>query len=248
MLSYQHIYHAGNQADVHKHRILVEILLNLTRTDAAITYFETHAGRGIYDLSSFEAQKTGEYVEGIKRILAKEASNNDSYLELIKQVKENYGPSFYPGSPLIAQMILRDYDDIFLMELHPGEFKHLFKLANNTSKTTIYKRDGYKGVLSLSPPKHKKGIILIDPSYELKSEYGKIVEFIKILKAEWSESVIMIWYPILPENYHTQMVKDIKALNLNNLLISEILFEPQPKKGMLGSGVIIINAPAEFLI
>ena len=130
MLSYQHHYHAGSLSDIHKHRHLIKIIKYLLQKQRPISYMETHSGRGFYDVTCFEAQKTGEAEEGIIRLLANsDEQPQDDYLNLIQKLRLEFNnPNFYPGSPLIAKTILRPQDELFLMELHPEEIKHLYKL------------------------------------------------------------------------------------------------------------------------
>ena len=244
MLSYQHIYHAGCPADVHKHMILVRLLNVLIQKERPISYMETHAGRGLYDLSSSEALKTGEAASGIEMILNKNTVNeNDPYIKLIRQIRAMLGnENYYPGSPLIALNMLRAIDKVFLMELHPGEINYLYDLENLTKiKPQIHHRDGYEGVLAVSPPPiHRRGLVLIDPSYEVKSEYVDVVNFVKKLSKKWPQTVIMIWYPILAANYHVAMKRQLEE-QYKELAFNEKLFDS--KTGMRGSGVAIINKP-----
>jgi len=229
MLSYQHHYHAGSLSDIHKHTALLNLLQNLTRKERPISYMETHSGRGFYDTASPEALKTGEAAEGINKLLGSNSvSEEDSYINLINKLKVEFGnPNFYPGSPLIAKKILRPQDELFLMELHPEEIKHLYKLRNLRSgaKTHIHHRDGYEGVLALSPPKNRRGLVLIDPSYEVKTEYDQVVDFCIKLNKKWPEAVIMIWYPILKQGYHEGMKKGLndyfQISSSNNIMIDD---------------------------
>jgi len=269
MLSYQHHYHAGSLSDIHKHGLLIKLIKALTIKDRPLSYMETHSGRGFYDLACWEAQKTGEAKEGIESLLAKNSHPdlNDDYLNLIKLLRIEFSnPSFYPGSPLIAKRLLRPQDELFLMELHPGEIKHLQGLRKiNGPKTNIHHRDGYEGVLAVAPPKNRRGLVLIDPSYEVKSEYNQVAEFCIKLHKKWPESIIMIWYPILNQGYHESM-KDNLNLSFDNTLHTKkssriehnktITIEGQPTPAIfydekffkstgraLGSGVAIINNP-----
>lgn len=234
MLSYQHGYHAGNPADLHKHIVLAELLSLLTRKARGLSYMETHAGRGLYDLSAPESQKTGEAAEGIEALTLPECP----LATALKATRAQHGPAAYPGSPLIAQTLLRAQDRLHLMELHPTEYRHLRQNLRNEN-TAVHKRDGYEGVFSLSPPKPRKGLVLIDPSYEVKTEYADVAEFVHQLMAKWPEATVMIWYPILPAGRHTDLISGLKLKFTRH----EVSFTLKDGEGMTGSGLALVNAP-----
>ncbi len=235
MLSYQHAYHAGNQADLQKHDALARLIAALTRKDRGITYMETHAGRGLYDLGSPEAAKTGEAAEGI----LKADLPPGPYAEALAAVRAAHGTQAYPGSPLIAATLLRPQDRLHLMELHPAEHTAL-KRAVRGANVAVHKRDGYEGVLALSPPTPRKGLVLIDPSYEVKSEYDDVPVFVRKLLAKWPEASVLVWYPILPDDRHQRLLAGLKPLPFDR---AEVRFPPVKGKGMEGSGLIGLNLP-----
>ena len=229
MLSYQHGYHAGGPADVHKHRALAGVLSLLTQKERPITYMETHAGRGLYDLTGDQATKTGEWRAGIGQ-----AERDDHpYWTALDRVRAHFGPDSYPGSPLVAQALLREQDRRVLMELHPAEHAALAEAID----AEVHRRDGYEGVLALSPPKPRRGLVLVDPSCEVKSEYRTVVDFAKALIAKWPEAALLVWYPILPDTRHRPMVDALGGR------ISEVRFPQHKGRGMEGSGLVLINAP-----
>lgn len=233
MLSYQHAYHAGGPADLHKHIALAELLTLLTRKPRGITYMETHAGRGLYDLASDETAKTGEADEGITKITLPDGPFTDA----VKSVRSMHGKTAYPGSPAIAAALLREQDKMQLMELHPAEFKAL--RVNLEGEASVHRRDGYEGVMAVSPPKPRKGLVLIDPSYEVKDEYLQVADFTRKLMAKWPEATVMIWYPILKAARHKEMLAALQAPHL----IDEVAFDLKDNKGMAGSGLALVNAP-----
>ena len=234
MLSYQHAYHAGGPADLHKHLVLAELLTHLTRKARGISYLETHAGRGLYDLSAPEALKTGEAAEGVEAITLPDCPLKTA----LGTVRKSFGDTAYPGSPLIAQTLLRSQDRLHLMELHPAEYGALRKALRNDT-TAVHKRDGYEGVLSLSPPKPRKGLVLVDPSYEIKTEYEQVADFTHKLMAKWPEATVMIWYPILPATRHEALINGLKLKFLRH----EVSFDLKDGEGMTGSGLVLVNAP-----
>ena len=234
MLSYQHSYHAGNPADLHKHLALAGLLALLTRKARGISYLETHAGRGLYDLSAPESLKTREAAEGIQALDLPDCPLKTA----IEAVRRRFGSSAYPGSPLIAQTLLREQDRLHLMELHPAEYGALRKTLRRET-TAVHKRDGYEGVLSLSPPKPRKGLVLVDPSYEVKTEYEQVADFTHKLMAKWPEATVMIWYPILSAGRHEDLLAGLKLKFLRH----EVSFELKDGEGMTGSGLALVNAP-----
>ena len=232
MLSYQHAYHAGNPADVQKHDALARLIAALTVKPRPITYMETHAGRGLYDLTSPEAQKTGEAAHGVLKI-----KPTGPYAEALARVRAKHGPNAYPGSPLIAAELLREDDQMHMMELHPAENAALRRVLDRAS---IHKRDGFEGVLAISPPTPRKGLVLIDPSYEVKSDYAAVPAFVTKLLSRWAEATILIWYPILPEARHKVLLDGLAA---HEPQIWEVPVDLGKDKGMTGSGMVGINLP-----
>lgn len=236
MLSYQHAYHAGNPADLHKHGVLAELLVRLTLKPRPITYVETHAGRGIYDLGSPESRKTGEAAQGIGRLEPDPATPLGRALAATRAA---HGPLAYPGSPLIARLLLRAGDRLHLMELHPAEHAALVaELAGPA--VAIHRRDGFEGALALAPPRPRRGLVLVDPSYEIKSDYAATADFARALVAKWPEATVLIWYPILPAGRHATLRAGLRAMPH---LLDEVAFAPPPARGMTGSGLALVNPP-----
>lgn len=250
MLSYQHIYHAGCLADVHKHSILSIVFSQFLENDNAITYMETHSGRGLYDLNSPEAQKTGEAKSGIEAILeAKVFPETHPFIRTINQIRKRFGRNIYPGSPALAKFLLRPKDRLELMELHPQEIVYLRKSVEGAN-AHVHFRDGYKGVLEFSPPRPlQRGIVFIDPSYEIKNEYQDVVAFIQNLQKKWPEATIVLWYPMLKARLHEDMREKLLKLEgkapIKNVVLNEIEFSnPLNTKGLYGSGMLLMNVPA----
>lgn len=238
MLSYQHAYHAGNRADLHKHDALARLVAALTAKPRGITCMETHAGRGLYDLSSPEARKTGEAAEGI----LKATLPPGPYADALAAIRARHGPEAYPGSPLIAATLLRPQDRLHLMELHPAEHAALRRAMRGTG-ASVHRRDGYEGVLALAPPEPRKGLVLVDPSYEVKAEYEAVAAFAHRLIAKWPEATVLIWYPILAEGRHQRLIAGLAPLSFAR---DEVPFGPGP--GMQGSGLAAINPPYGFAL
>lgn len=244
MLSYQHIYHAGNPADVHKHALLAGILAYLTRKDKPLSYIETHAGRGIYQLDSPEAIRTGEAAQGIGRVLENGALPRDHPLmRALAETRRMHGPSAYPGSPLIASTLLRAVDRLHLAELHPQEHMALRK-ALPRGRARIYRQDGFDLAQSLTPPTPRRGLMLIDPSYETGDDYSAMPGRIAALHRKWNVGVIALWYPILTSRSHGPMLAALERQRFPGALRHEVRFPPA-REGhrMVGSGMFVVNAP-----
>ncbi len=241
MLSYQHHFHAGNLADVHKHALLAWMLNYMIQKDKPLTYIETHAGRGLYDLGADEAIRTGEAEGGIF-VAEQWFSADHPYRQRLAEVRARYGPMAYPGSPMIAALSLRDHDTLHLAELHPQEIAYLRShMAPWT--THIQPRDGFEMALALTPPTPRRGLMLIDPSYEVKADYDNIPKALAQLHRKWNIGVIALWYPLLTSGTHRNMLKVLEE-TFPDALHSQVRFPPvRDGHRMEGSGLFIINPP-----
>ncbi len=241
MLSYQHIYHAGNLADVHKHSLLAWMLAYLTRKEKPLSYLETHGGRALYDLTDAEALKTGEAAQGIEKV-AKWFDPAHPYARVLKDVRSSDGPNAYPGSPLIAASLLRPTDSLHLAELHPREHAAL-QLAMSPYTAKIHLSDGFEMAHALTPPTPRRGLMLIDPSYEVKDDYLTIPRHIAQIKRAWNVGIIVLWYPILTNKAHVPMLSALSGAH-QDALRHEVHFPPARRgHGMVGSGLFVINPP-----
>lgn len=241
MLSYQHGYHAGNLADVQKHALLAWMLDYLTRKDKPVSYIETHAGRGLYDLDSTEALKTGEAEQGIGA-LAGTLPTGHPYARALAEIRAAHGPAAYPGSPLIAATLLRPQDRLHLAELHPQEHAAL-KATLRAPNIAIHRQDGFELAQSLCPPEPRRGLLLVDPSYEVKQDYDRIPKFLGSIARKWNVGVLALWYPILTSGLHMPMLRALTRAH-PEALRHEIRFPPiREGHRMIGSGMFVINPP-----
>jgi 23S rRNA (adenine2030-N6)-methyltransferase len=240
MLSYQHAYHAGGPADLHKHAALARLIAALTAKPRGITYMETHAGRGLYDLAAPETACTGEAAAGV---LAGGALP-EPLAGVLARVRARHGPAAYPGSPLIARTLLRPQDRLILMELHPAEHAGLRRALAGPG-VAIHRRDGFEGALALSPPEPRRGLVLIDPSWEVKADYARVPAFVDRLRARWPEAVVLVWYPVLPDRRHAAMRS---AFARAGAVIDEVAVPPLRPGGMEGSGLAGFNLPWGFAL
>ena len=235
MLSYQHIFHAGNHADILKHCVLLQVLNSLNKKEKPYTFFDTHAASGLYDLTDGRSLKTGEAGRGIMTLTAlteegKEGSDSarplppllQSYLDFVKPY---IADSRYPGSPEIERCFMREQDTLILSELHPQEIENLrvnMKLPREkTPSVQIHKRNGWEMLSALTPPATKRGAVLIDPSYEETDDYVQAADTITAVHKKWSNGIIMLWYPLLAhregeiESMLDRITEGARALNSN---------------------------------
>ncbi|MCC5970943.1 MAG: 23S rRNA (adenine(2030)-N(6))-methyltransferase RlmJ [Pararhodobacter sp.] len=241
MLSYQHAYHAGNLADVHKHALLAVMLDYLTQKPKPLFYLETHAGRGLYDLRGAEARKTGEAAQGIRRAEGW-FDTAHPYARALAAVRTEHGAAAYPGSPLIAAYLLRDIDTIHLAERHPAEQAALAQVMQ-PHRVRVYHRDGFELARALTPPEPRRGLMLIDPSYEIASDYTEMPRFIGQITRKWNVGVIALWYPVLADARHEPMLAALDGAH-TGALRNEVRFPPvREGHRMTGSGLFVINPP-----
>ncbi|HRD68762.1 MAG TPA: 23S rRNA (adenine(2030)-N(6))-methyltransferase RlmJ [Legionella sp.] len=246
MLSYQHGYHAGNFADVLKHITLTRLLSYLKLKEKPYFYLETHAGKGIYDLMDKQAEKTGEYREGIKLIWPdkkKLPSALHDYFKAISTLNAGDELRMYPGSPSLAINALRTQDRAYLCELHPREYDALNEIPFFNKKVHLSNSDGIAAMKALLPPSEKRGLIFIDPSYEIKEEYKDIPAAMKQAYNRFSTGVYCLWYPVVNRKLTEQLIRRLQDIGAKDNLRLEFNLTMAPKDGMTGAGLWIINPP-----
>ena len=265
MLSYQHSYHAGNHADILKHFVLSYVMEYLNKKEKPYTFFDTHSASGVFDLLDNKSLKTSEAQNGILKLI----NQNDLPQQLdvyLNVVKENLKNNIYFGSPKIEEFFIRQQDTLILSELHPTEFQNL---KNNFYKTTknvqIHNRNGWEMIKALTPPKTKRGAVLIDPSYEQKEDYEIAAKTISFINKKWSNGIILLWYPLLKYrqddiNLMIQSIcNEVKENNQNTEIVNlqlciadkdshtevELAENAEVNKipRLYGSGMLVINAP-----
>lgn len=242
MLSYRHVYHAGNFADVFKHIVLVHLLRALQRKDTACMVLDTHAGVGRYALDSAEACKNREYENGIARVLAcadAPAAVAD-YLDLVHAESADS----YPGSPCLARAMLRPRDRLVLSELHPADHAALKALFAADRQVAVHQQDAYLGLKAFVPPAEKRGLVLIDPPYERKDEYERVVDGLQAAYRRWPTGVYAIWYPILSRSLATRFHAAVSATGIRRILCAELCIDADADRtAFVGSGMLIVNPP-----
>lgn len=246
MLSYRHSFHAGNHADVVKHTVQSLIITALKEKEKPFLYLDTHAGAGRYQLKSEHAERTGEYLEGIAKIWQRDdiPAELDPYMHVVRTYNPNGQLRYYPGSPLIARQLLREQDKIHLTELHSSDFPLLRNEFQKDSRARVIKADGYQQLRSQLPPLSRRGFILIDPPYELKTDYQAVVEGIKEGHKRFATGTYALWYPVVLRQHIKRLLKDLEASGIRNILQIELAVLPDSDRhGMTASGMIVINPP-----
>ncbi|EPE74025.1 23S rRNA (adenine(2030)-N(6))-methyltransferase RlmJ [Pasteurella multocida] len=247
MLSYRHSFHAGNHADVLKHLVLMLIIENLQQKEKGFYYLDTHAGVGRYRLFSEEAEKTAEFEQGIARLWQRDDLPEEvaRYIKLIKQV--NYGGKalrYYAGSPLIAAKMLRPQDRALLTELHPSDYPLLRNNFKEFDNVTTKRDNGFQQLKATLPPKERRGLVLIDPPYELKEDYDLVVNAIEEGYKRFATGIYAIWYPVVLRQQTKRILKGLEKTGIRKILQIELAVRPDSdQRGMKASGMIVINPP-----
>lgn len=249
-MNYRHIYHAGNFADVLKHAVLALIVEHLKLKDAPFRVVDTHAGTGLYDLASNEAQKTGEWRDGIGRILAAEPPAGivailAPYLDVIRAENDGGdGIVRYPGSPLIARRLMRRGDSLVVNEAHPDDAERLAALFAKDRQAKVLALDGWTALKALLPPKERRGLVLIDPPFEEPGEFKRLVHGLVEAHRRFATGTVMLWYPAKDVRTVQTFLRDVAALGIPKLLSAELFVDtPHADSGMVGTGLVILNPP-----
>jgi 23S rRNA (adenine2030-N6)-methyltransferase len=252
-MNYRHAFHAGNFADVFKHAILIGLLESLKTKQTPFCYFDTHAGAGRYDLRSEEARKTREHEAGVLRLLhaTRLPAPLHIYLNLVRALNNGSGShdlAVYPGSPLIASLLLRDIDRAILCEMQPDEADKLKVLFAADARVGVHRRDGYAALGALLPPKERRGLVLIDPPFEAQEDEFRMVEnALEIALARWPGGTYAIWYPIKLRQQTLPFQRWFVQRSIAKTLCVELLLHPDNSALRLnGCGMIIVNPPWKF--
>ncbi|WP_417501699.1 23S rRNA (adenine(2030)-N(6))-methyltransferase RlmJ [Marinobacter sp.] len=250
MLSYLHAFHAGNFADVQKHGALTLAISMMQAKSSAIACFDTHAGSAIYDLKSERARKTSEADAGVQKLWAsRSALISEDWQPVISVLSRfNAGEgqlTVYPGSPAWFRRFLRPGDSLTAFELHPTESGQLADWAAN-QKVRVVHDDGLKGLLKQLPPAQPRLMALIDPSYEIKSDYSDVATTLHKAFHKCRHGVYLVWYPILTSGLHTTLKQAVKDSPLRKVWCSEVHLKSPPERGMTGSGMLVVNPPWGF--
>lgn len=244
MLSYRHSFHAGNFADVLKHIVLVEILEHLTKKETPFEYIDTHAGAGLFNLKSGDATKLEEHKDGIAKINSEDFPELTRYFEILNSYNDSEAINIYPGSPLIAKTFMRRQDRAWLYELHPQDFRSLSQNMGSNKKVKILRENGLDGMNAILPPHSRRALVLIDPSYEIKTEYVQVMDMLVKVHKKFSTGIYAIWYPVIDRNKIERMERTLDVSGIKNIQRFELgLSEDSDERGMSSAGLFIINPP-----
>ena len=248
-MNYRHIYHAGNFADVLKHAVLALVIEHLKLKPALFRVIDTHAGIGSYDLSSIQAQKTGEWRDGIGRLVdadlpADVASILETYLAAVRRENEGQGIVRYPGSPQIARSLLRAGDRLVANELHPEDSLKLSSLFAGDPQTNVLSIDGWDAVKALLPPKERRGITLIDPPFEQPGEFARLAQALRDAHKRFATGTVIAWYPIKDERSVAAFHAETESLDISKLLSVVLRVRAGDQMaGLSATGLVISNPP-----
>ena len=244
-MNYRHAFHAGNFADCMKHALLVRLLRRLATKDTPFRVLDTHAGIGSYDLSADQATRTGEWHRGIGRLLdLPEEGPLTEYLALVRRAG---CPPTYPGSPVLTRMLLRPRDRLMLCELHEEDHATLRRLFRGDPMVAVHKRDGWEALTALTPFNEKRGLVLIDPPFELEGEFDRMAEGLATVAHRFRNAVQAAWYPVK----HRTPVRDfhhaLGESGIRDILACELwLREPTDPQRLNGCGLVVVNPPWKF--
>ncbi|WP_426978311.1 23S rRNA (adenine(2030)-N(6))-methyltransferase RlmJ [Acinetobacter johnsonii] len=253
-MNYRHHFHAGNFADVMKHVLLLQILTRLNQKDKPYRYIDTHGGAGKYDLSTSEAQKSGEFLNGIHRLVKLDDSIKrnapegvQQYLKIVEKMREGSGKGAYPGSPWFALEGMREIDKATIFEMQRDVFKQLYYNVRD-KRAGLHERDAYEGLFGVIPPKEKRGLVMIDPPYEVeRKDFPQLVDLIATAYKKWPTGVFAIWYPIKDRATIDRFEKKMIKTGIRRQLICEVCVWPDDTPvGLNGCGLLVINPPWKF--
>ena len=248
-MNYRHAFHAGNFADVHKHCILVRVLLHLRLKPAGFRVIDTHAGSGRYDLSGPEAARSGEWHQGIERLWRAAQSQAapdllQPYLDAVAALNPGGELRHYPGSPLIAKSLLRPQDRLVACELEPGSAAALAAALRGDRRAKALTIDGWMAAAAYVPPPERRGLVLVDPPFEATDDFTQLSNVLASAHRKWPSGIYLLWYPIKDRQAPDALARRLRRLPVPNALRSELtLGPPRAEGGLVGSGLVVVNPP-----
>jgi 23S rRNA (adenine2030-N6)-methyltransferase len=248
-MNYRHAFHAGNFADVHKHSILVRVLLHLRAKPAAFRVIDTHAGSGRYGLFGSEATRSGEWHQGIERVWrAREAGAVHDlikpYLDVVAALNPGGELRTYPGSPLVAQSLLRAQDRLIACELEPGSARALAATLRGDQRAKALRINGWTAAAAYVPPPERRGLVLIDPPFEEAADFTHLSNILAVAHRKWPTGIYLLWYPIKDREAPDALARQLRKLSVPNILRSELTIgPPRADGGLIGSGLVVVNPP-----
>jgi len=255
-MNYRHAYHAGNFADVIKHAVLALVIEHLKRKPAPFRVIDTHAGIGVYDLTAEEGVKTGEWHDGIGRIWQGPGSSPlpdnirdvlAPYLATVRSLNEGDDLRIYPGSPFVAKALMRPQDVLMVNELHPGDHQVLLRRLRSDARARVTNIDGWIALRSVLPPKERRGVVLIDPPFEVEGERERLVSGLKDGLARFATGTYLLWYPIKELAPVAALKREIVASGVEKLLCAELfVHRPGDPRRLNGCGLLVVNPPYQL--
>jgi 23S rRNA (adenine2030-N6)-methyltransferase len=247
-MNYRHIYHAGNFADVFKHAIFALVIEHLKKKEKPFFVLDTHAGGGRYDLTASEAARTGEYLDGVARLLAAEDVPADlaAYVGAIRRLNARYPQKarWYPGSPLLARLLARPGDRLAFTELNPEAARPLAREFGADPQVRVHHMDGYVALKALLPPPERRGVVLIDPPFEQKGEFAHMVEGLRQACRRFSTGIYLLWYPIKEAAAVTSFLQSVRGTGIRNVLAVELrIYASEEAERLNGCGLVMVNPP-----
>ncbi len=248
-MNYRHEFHAGNFADVLKHAVLARVLVHLREKPGAFRVIDTHAGAGLYDLTSSEATRGGEWPDGIGRLMEAPlpkpvAGLLAPYLDAIRAFNPGEKLRSYPGSPVLAQHFLRRQDRLIACELEPHAAKALRRSLAGDERTKAIEIDGWTGLTAYIPPVERRGIVLIDPPFEQPGDYTRLADALDTARRKWASGIYLLWYPIKGRPEPDALAKRIRRLAIPKVMRVELTVSPLSDPARLnGCGLIVLNPP-----
>jgi len=249
-MNYRHAFHAGNFADVHKHSVLVRILVHLRRKPAAFRVIDTHAGAGRYDLLAPEPSRSGEWHDGIERVweARRQQHGPDAllapYLAAVVALNPDGRLRIYPGSPLIVKYLLRPQDRLIACEIEPRSAAALAAALRGDARAKAVAIDGWTALGAYVPPKERRGLVLIDPPFEDAADFLHLSSALAAAYRKWPTGIYLMWYPIKDRAAPDALARRLQKLALPNVLRCELtLGPPRAEAGLVGSGLIVVNPP-----
>ena len=245
MLAYRHLFHAGNFADVFKHALLTRMLLALQRKDKPFCYLDTHAGIGRYDLQHPWAEKLAEHRGGIDRIWKGDApAGLKPYLESVQAENRKGDLRFYPGSPRIARRFLRPGDRMELTELNRDDCAALARLFRGDAQVHVHCMDGYQALKAFLPPRERRGLVLIDSSFDRAQEFARLVEALQVAHGRWWSGTFALWYPLMELNATRAFERRVAQTGIRKILRLELSVLPESwNQGLRGCAMLVVNPP-----
>jgi 23S rRNA (adenine2030-N6)-methyltransferase len=249
LLAYRHLFHAGNFADVFKHALLTRLVLALARKDKPFCYLDTHAGIGLYDLTHPWAQKNAEYRDGIELIWDRKDYPEllAPYLDAVRAENASSRLRAYPGSPRIARKLLRPGDRAVLCELNKDDFDQLCTLFARDPQVHVYHGDGYRALKAFLPPRERRGLVLVDSSFDRAGEFERLTAGLVTAYKRWATGTFALWYPLLAPPVMHAFERAVVGTGVRKILKLELSVLPARWTASLrGSGMLVVNPPFSF--